>query len=469
MKRIWKTLLLIGITTSLFTGCGFKKIIQEKGSEYKLTELKDTQLEEGKYYVKDSTTFYEVHETEKNNYAASSTKKVDTKRLLWTTLDDSLIPSMYEDGLIAYKTKDSVLEDINIERFKDIGWSIGVQGAEIDADGYVLISFTSDSVKDSDFYNQLLDYKNYDIRIVSINGEPIKDSFDGISGTITGLERNKTYTMELYVGSQYMTLDITADIHYYQSFEMYYVESSIDTKNGYLAIEMPDGINSGFYNINGAGLFKYYNTPKGQTDVSQDMNVVYYENEADAITANSQAYVVGIEQLTESVEFTVEYATDIYTDDDIIIYLTSPDGTSYQMVPIAGYAITDIENAIAGRWTINIMPKDLEIINVTAEALDVFEDAIKENYTLELEEGTNVKITCAIEGEGDVWGTISDESGNAYEFTQNEGAVTTIINYVSGGTYQVNIYHYADTNISEPEVSTDEDAESTDVIVVESD
>lgn len=471
--KITKISLLVSLLaiSTLLTGCGVKKIFREEGEEYKLVALTDKKLEVNKYYVKDATTFYIVHEVEGNNEAKAVSKKADSKRLIWTTVDDSLIPSMYEDGLIAYKSKDSTLSDVNIERYKDIGWSFGIEGAEIDADGYIQVDYSMDAIKNSNFYDTLKEYSSYSIRIISINEEPAKDKFDPISGIITGLENNKTYMVEMYVGTEYKTVNITADVHLYQSYEMYYVESSIDTKNGYVAIELPDGINSGYYNVNGAGLFKYYNTKKGEADLNQDMNIAYYKSAADAITANSQAYVVGIEQLTKNVEFKLEYETDSYKDDDIVIYLTAPNGNSYEMTPIAGYAITEIEEAIAGRWTINIMPKDLVITSVEATAQDVYEDAIKENYSVELETGTNILINVPYEGEGTVWGTASDEDGNAYEFevdTQNK-KLSCVINYVSGGMYDINIYHYADTNIKEPEVTTDEEAESTDVIIVESD
>lgn len=469
MMSIKKLALIASITIMALStvGCGAKPIFKKEGEDYELKALTDSRLEENQYYVKDNTSFYLVHECEGNNI--SNNKTTDTRRVAWTMLDDTLIPTMYSDGLIALKSKDSSLSDINIERFKDLGYSIGLHDAQVDNDGYIKFKVSTNVIDETSLAEALKDYTSYDIRITAINDEPVKELLN-MAGVIEGLEQGETYKISFYAGTEFLTAEVKADVRFYQSFEMYYVESGMDTKNGYIAIQMPDDAKSGYYYVNGKGMFKYYDSIKSEASSEQDMNEAYYNTASEQISANSQAYVVGISQATTDVTFVVEYDTSVYSDEDVIAYLTAPNNESYQMTANSGIAQVGIEEAIAGKWTINIVPKDLKIINVTAESNAVADDATKEEYKYTFEEETNLKITVPFTGEGEVWGTITClTDSKAYEFKLNKTELECIISYVAPGEYVVNVYHYADTQINEPVISYDDESETEDVIIVESD
>ena len=465
-----KRLILVASTIIIsigMIGCGAKPIFKDENADYTLKALKDTKLEEDQYYVKDNTDFYLVHECEGNNI--SNNKTTDNKRVAWTMKDDSLIPTMYSDGLIAYKSKNSSLSDVNIERFKDIGYSIGLHDAQVDNDGYIKFKVSTSVIEETSLAEALEDYKSYDIRIATINDEPVKEMLD-LAGVIEGLEQNGTYEIGFYAGTEYLTADVTADVKFYQSYEMYYIESGTDTTNGYVSIEMPDDAKSGYYYINGKGMFKYYDCLKSEASDDKDMNEAYYDTASQQISANSQAYVIGISQTTTEVDFIVEYETGTYDDEDIIMYLTAPNNESYKMNAVAGIGLISLDEAIAGKWTINIVPKDLVIKNVTAESNAMADDASKESFNYTFEEETNLKITVPFTGEGEVWGTVTKLDDNtAYEFTLNKTQLECTISYVAPGDYVVDIYHYADTQIEEPVISYDGETQSEDVIIVESD
>ena len=152
------------------------------------------------------------------------------------------------------------------------------------------------------------------------------------------------------------------------------------------------------------------------------------------------------------------------------MYLTAPNNESYKMNAVAGIGLISLDEAIAGKWTINIVPKDLVIKNVTAESNAMADDASKESFNYTFEEETNLKITVPFTGEGEVWGTVTKLDDNtAYEFTLNKTQLECTISYVAPGDYVVDIYHYADTQIEEPVISYDGETQSEDVIIVESD
>lgn len=451
-----------------FMGCGRKQIFKVEGEEYMLQEVSDDELETGKYYVKDTTKFYAAHEIGGNTSGVVNIASKD--RLLWSMQDDSLIPTMYLDGLIAYASNDNVnTEEVNIERFENIGASFGVFGAEIDINGYISIP-KNKLVKGTAIYDALHSESADSFTITKIDDKDVTKDMVTSGGVITGLEYGKEYKIEFYSGTYYKNATIEADLHFYRSFEVYKSNNIKPTKNGYISIYMPDDINSGFYRIDGKGFFKYYNCMKDEVTDDIDMNKAYYQNEAEQISAYSQQYMVNISQPTYDVSFTATYDPKSVSDSDVIAVLTSPDGTVYRMAASGGIIAIDLDYAIAGRWTINIVPQALELSNVSAVSTAVGDDATVETYTYELEESTNKLFTVKYSGEGEVWGTVTYEDGTAVEFKNNgKDTLQAEFTYVAAGTYTVNVYHYADTITEEPIVVDNQDALSDLNIVVESD
>ena len=473
-NRIIAILSLGFIVTSslLFTGCGAKKIFKDEAEDYTLKALSDKELEQNTYYVKDAATFYQTYDPSKN--FSDKANIADSSRIIYTDDYESLIPTMYKDGLIAYASdKNVALTNVSLERFEYIGDSVGVYKAELDANGYIYIK-KENLIKDTSLYAVLSQEKADSFSITEINGKEVSKDMLSNGGVIKNLEYGKSYKISFYSGTYYKTVSVIADRHFYRSFEMYQTEDIDTTKNGYISIQMPKNINSGYYYVDGKGFFKYYNVTKDEVNDSIDLNEAYYTSEADQISAYSQAYVVNVSQPTYDVDFRVTYDTTNIEDSDIVAILTAPDKTTYRMAALAGSIDTYLDYAMAGRWTINIVPQDLNILEVTAESSQTGDDATVEVYTFDLEESSNQVFTVTYTGDGDVWGTVTYEDGTAIEFSKpkkdgDKNVITANLTYVGAGTYTVSVYHYADTIIDEPTVSADDDALSDFNIVVESD
>lgn len=129
--------------------CTPKKVFIDKDAEYILKEVSDSEIEDEQYYVKDTTSFFKTLEPSITE-SGKADKIANPKKLIWVGKDESLIPTMYSDGLIAYSTQqavdvtESAAEDNesettkntkSLERYKSIGASFGVYGAEFDVDG----------------------------------------------------------------------------------------------------------------------------------------------------------------------------------------------------------------------------------------------------------------------------------------------------------------------------------------------
>lgn len=458
-------LLAVIVTTMCMSGCTPKQIIEDPDAKYRLTALEDSQLEKNTYYVKDKTKFYATYMP--NGNAQGKATKLDAKRLLWTQKDNELIPTYYKGELIAYYSEEPSLTNIGLERFKDIGFSVGLKGAKYE-NGYVTFAASSNCIKGSSMATALSNLPSDNIRIVTINGNPVSEDTVNAAGVIASLAENETYEFAIYSGSKYMTITATADLHFYQAYELYSIDKAKDTLNGYLAITVPEDLKSGFYLINGKGLFKYYDSERGVADVSQDMNTPYYTSEADQISAYSQQYVVSVPTAVNEVEFVVKYDNVKTSDDNIKAYLTAPDGTAYEMFPLAGTMSVSLETAMKGRWTINIAPKDLEILSIDVVEVETYEHATSESFQFDIEAATNLKIFATYEGSGEIWGTITDSSGNvcSMDLDKQNHTLYYTYPYIAEDTYTVTIYHYADTIVTKADFTYDEDNLSEEIITI---
>lgn len=471
MKKKVVALGLLLTLSIMSTGCGVKPIFKEKVDPNALVAVSEKDLEEETYYVKDIADFYATLPATGN--IAGSVNIADKNRLVWTGENDSLIPTMYSDGFIAYQSSKEVdIKSVNLERYESIGASVGIQGAEIDADGHIYVP-SSKLISDTSISNVLASDKSIkNITIVKINDKDVtaEDLLPG--GVIGGMEFGERYKIEFYSGTFYKSMTVRADTHFYRSFEVYESTDISATTNGYLTISMPQNINSGYYVVNGTGMFRYYNTTKDNVSAEVDLNKPYYTNEADQISARSQQYVINISQPLERIKFSVKYdATTVDEAEPTTAVLTAPDGTSYKMYDDGvGELVTSIDYVLAGRWTVNIVPRTLKVDEVTTESLEHGDDAIKESYIYTLEEETNRLVTVNYEGNGEVWGVVTYQDGTTYEFGKpKDNKLTVSIPYVAAGEYTIDIYHYADTSVAEPTITNNTEGLEDIQIVVESD
>lgn len=448
-KGTYILLLFSAISLLLSSGCGKKEIFVNTNAAYELIALADSELSDDTYYVKDGADFFAIYQPQ--GKASGIASKPSAGRIVWFDKDLSLVPSLYANELIAYPSKSTQLEKISLERFKEVGWSIGLYGGYIDKDGYIYYSLKNNCIKETDAYEQLKKMKSDSIRIVSINDTPVtKDSIND-AGLITGLEKKGQYVIGLYSGTYYDTITITADHYFLESFEVMGINKAYDTKNGYLAIYMNEDYPSGWYSINGMGIFKYYAYTKGEQENSeQDMCEEYYKTSADSIEAYSQQYIASVSTTTENVRFVVSYATDIYYDEEVTAVLIAPDGTQYGMTSENGEMYVEIAKVMAGNWKISIMPQDLQILDVKTESTKTDPNAIPEEKEFVIEEeNANIEFYASYEGDGEIWGTVENQNGESrvFEIDSQNHILSTTYAYLPAGAYKVTLYHYADSKI----------------------
>lgn len=482
--------IIIGIFSSLvLTGCDDVQIFETKKDPYALEGVKDTQLEDDAYYVKNNTRFYKVYMPKQGN-ATSEVSALNESRVIATMLDDTLIPIHYSDELVAFQSEKLGFVNVTLERFQNIGYSIGCYNGTVTGDGYLYFSKGENLVEDSSLAQAIGDTSADDIRIASIDGKALSLSqINTKAGVITGLEKNKTYKVGFYIGTRYIETNIEADCNMYEAYEMFsYGDDYItDTPNGYMCFNTPKDLKCGFYNINGSGLFKYYNFTRGSKDEQEiDMNESYYADERSKIEAYSRQYSVSVPKRVKDLKINVELASleTEYTGDIIQGIVFAPDGTKMDMTFDEKKQELSIAMAegMPGEWTVNVIPKTLNIKDVTVDNDKAAEEATCEETIFTLpEERENIEFiseyTTLLQDDKDltVFGTILTEDGRTYEMTtwvddsdhnNKKYYISYEVPYAAPGEYIMRVYHYPEETTILPAQVNDKTETNTEIIVV---
>lgn len=464
--RISIILVIIGVLSS---ACSSKKIFVEKGEEFRIVNVADYELENNEYYVKHGASFNKTYLPD--GTFSGTADSVNPSRLLWIDEDSSLIPIMYGDELLAFQSDVSELTNIKMERFKDLGYSIGVFQGALDANGYYSFTIKQNTISDSDINKKLKKASSNNIRIATIDDKTLDNYEISAGGVITGLKKNKTYELGIYIGTAYETIQVKADRQFLQSYEMFVIDRAEVTKKNYLKIELDNNYKAGYYLVNGKGLFCYYPFERGaENEEEQNMNEPFYSSSMDQLSLYSQQYLASVPQVTNNVMFLINYETNIYEDEDITCILTSPDGTTYTMDAQGGLATVTIATAIAGKWKINISPKDLVVKNIITEQTNGSAMATIDDYDIVIDSAQqNMSFEVSYTGEGEIWGTVEAEDGSATNFTVDDKnkVLKVVYPYLPQGKYTVRVYHYADTSVVNVVCRVNEDGETIDIITVE--
>lgn len=477
LKRKIISLLVAIISCTVLTGCEDVKWF-ETNDPTELVALKDNEIKKDTYYVKQGTNFFKVFNPE-IGAAKFKSNKVDESRVIPLYDNERLVPSHYIGELIAYSSDKEILSEVILERYKDLGHSIGVWGGTFDANGYFFFEKSKTVVKDSSLGQVLKDSSSEEVRIVAIDGVPVtKDNVNLKSGTITGLEGNQTYTVQMYVGTQYCEYELAADTLMLQSYEIYFYDNSnLDfSSNGYMCFVTPEDLKSGYYNINGQGLFKYFSHHKGDGD-DVDMNVSYYESERERLEAYSRQYTIDVNTKVKDMAIRVYYDFNYEIDEsEITGCVFSPSGEKYDMERkdtdnLLELALTQAE---IGEWTVNVSPKTLPIVDVKVDSTKVEEEAtLKQQDFTFTEKATNIVFVAETKGNDEVYGYIVAPDGRTYDMTYdydketNTGRIHYEMAFIGVGIYQVKIYyHPTTTDLSEITMVNNMETE-TDVIYIE--
>lgn len=470
----WIITALLLCSCMVLTGCE-QEIFKDNSAKYKLKAVEDDNLESNTYYVKDGTKFYEVHELS----ASSTSSDLDVTKCAWVVDGETLIPSYYRNELLAIASNKVNTDAIRLERYRDCGYSIGVYDATFE-NGYISFQASNNTIKKTRARDAFVNDKSNYILIETINGSRVNENMLNEAGMITGMEKDGVYEITYYAGTYYGTAKVTADTHFFQSYEMYTLDNINITKNGYLSIKLPDDLECGYYNVDGEGFFKYYNFKKAEGSTENvDYNIAYYESEEDQIMAYSQQFVFNLDYSAANMSVQAVFDPRSVTNASGIVkmMLTTPDGKhmSVDTDKETGIIICDMQESIAGKWTVNITPQSMTVNDVQIISNELEAEANKEVYTLTFDKDmTGVVFTLEYEGSGDVTAQISDENNKSYDmiladetFNQTTHTMQYSFAYLPAGEYKINVFHYPDTRVTGADYYLSEDVREIEIITVE--
>lgn len=460
----------------LNVGCGDMEIFEDKDAKYNMKAVEKEELTNGKYYVKDGTKFYLIHDLD----ASSKGTDLNTRKCAWTLKDDKLIPNYYCNELIAQASVEVNTEkSLVLERYKDCGYSIGIYGAEFH-DGFITFSANQDIIRSTSAFDEIKNKESSHIMIESINGNPVNESMINEAGIIMGMEENASYDITFYAGTTYMQATVKADTHFYQSYEIYQLNDYTITKNGYVSITLPEDLESGYYRLAGEGFFRYYNFKKGEQDLaSVDYNIPYYKSEEEQLAAFSQQFTFNLDAITSNMTVHAEFdpATVTSSTGMIQMLVTSPDGKSMKVdcSKEAGEINCDMFESSPGKWTVNIAPQSMTVKNIEIVSNEDRTQASKEVYTLKFDEAqTGIVFTVEYKGDGEVTAQVVDNNSKSYDMTLQKDSYNTTSHqlaynfaYLPEGEYKINVFHYPDTEILDVDSHLSEDVREVDIIMME--
>lgn len=491
------TLLLI-VTAMLFiSGCNTDvQIFRTKENPGEQKPVKANELEKSKYYVKDGTSFIltlPLNGSGKNGTPTNTISDKIKERVLYAEpYKDTLIPTHYKGELIAQSSETAKWDKVVLERYKDMGYSIGFFNAKYDKDANELAFNTNEGlIKGTSLEEAITDMESRDIRIVGVNHEALSpDNADFDSGILINMVQGETYIISLYSGTYYHEVEVIADTQMFQSFEFFSYDSDYisDTPNGYRCFTTPETLKSGYYAIDGGGLFRYVDFIKGEGNVSETQyNDPYYENDAQKLRDFSKQFSFSVDLRTKNMSIEAHYNEGSIEDEEQVEgYIFAPDGTEYYMnVDRENDTIrTDFTQTMPGKWTVNIVPMTIEIDSFDAIDNTPDQELTQEEYNFILDEpkedvSFKVYFTNSVANEKldeiNITGDMIAPDGETYILEKNsekdlEGAehffMEHKMSYAPAGEYSITINHYPErTTIEEPKMVNNEESVTETIVV----
>lgn len=267
------------LSSLALTGCSSKK---DKGPQKLVFDQNDEKaylngLEDGKFYVRHKNEFSEVYFNNTTFEKGKMVTRANEKRIYWFKEDEDKIPTLYKGDSLVLFTRKSLEEKFILERFMDLGYSVGLCMMTPTESGRYAIS-TDIKKKNTYPYSDadaITKLSNKQVIVDSIN-KPIryykeeydKDTNELISppesiivptkyGTIPNLKQNEYYDVKVYEGTVEHDYKLQANVFILGSMEVL-TDLNYKFDDEYLlGISLPADLKTGYYSINGQGLFRY--------------------------------------------------------------------------------------------------------------------------------------------------------------------------------------------------------------------
>lgn len=267
-KAIALALAVISAGALVFGGCGSKKD-EEQATEATRTSVSYVnsmdKLSNGEFAIehkeKGKTVYYLPYSGNATFDKTSTASVANASRVLWFQDDFNAIPTMYEGDKLVYRYNESFNENFTFERFLDLGYTVGVANLKQRESGHYELSISSksktNSINPASDMTALKSLDGQTVTFETLGGSEIRNANVTSSGTIRGLKKGRQYKAEVYTGTEVNDFTFTADSRAMCSYQIYNSTDYTYKSSKIIEVTIPSFFNSGYYSINGSGLFRY--------------------------------------------------------------------------------------------------------------------------------------------------------------------------------------------------------------------
>lgn len=311
-KTLIFLLIVIGIIAILFTFTKTGLISFDTFSQNNQTATvatQEDQLTNGCYYI-----WHNPNNEKKSNDLESSPNGIYVlcpkgarnwdddsfiSHTLWfTSSNDEYIPTLYPgDKLIYVSPTGFSYQGFKWEHFADYGYTIGIANMVGDESGhYRIINTDGDGYEgyvyadsDANALNQYINVTN--LFLDKIGGVAIRENNISEGGTVLNLTKNNEYVCEWYTGTYFQDFKMKANIHAYGYIEEFTTYKYDFLHSNCIEIVIPEWLTTGYYYINGVGLFRYvtsddaiiYNGSSFDKGINWNIHIIQYDDYGNMI------------------------------------------------------------------------------------------------------------------------------------------------------------------------------------------
>ena len=378
IKKIISMSLLTGVVMSLLTGCGGMTRQSQRTTipTSVITYNNVGSLVDGNFYIwhktEEGDEYYSPY-AYRANFELGREDRASSKRTLWFKSDWNAVPTMYEGDKLIFKSSNTFREEFNVERYEYVGPTIGISQIRSRDSGRYYFDSSSESMGSGIIATNSDAYKLYELNsgvtvLNRLGGAQLKSGNISRGGLIVGLEKDKSYNAEIYVGTKQYDYPLKADMIALTSWETYTLNNYSFIDGKVAEVIFPSYFNTGYYLINGYGLIRYVKGT-GYSE-STDFNVVniYKEEETTETEETEKPISNPNETKQETVyvddngETTIEIKWKGASEDILRTYGDIPNPKAKLLTDTGAYTFTDDGNSVlyttaslaAGRYNLEI-------------------------------------------------------------------------------------------------------------------
>lgn len=250
-------------------------------------------LRDGGYYIL-SEDKYQACYVGASSFDMSKVSPTKDSKVLWFGDDWGKIPTLYEGDQLVFYTTAVLDEKFALERYEDLGYTFGFCNMQKTDSGRFSLSTDPDdlTVFAASSAKEILSLTKKSVIIEAVGKTAIRAGMVTRAGTVLGLTKDSKYSVDVYVGSELSRLTLRADSRALAAMKTYDLTDYTFLEDKVLRIDIPQSLPTGYYLVNGKGLFRYV------AGSAYDENTDFNAPEEGSSSTNADGGMVRTETIT---------------------------------------------------------------------------------------------------------------------------------------------------------------------------